>query len=74
MDHRNNTDCFLHPRAAGMPIEFEEHASYCGVCVDIALVAKSMSADGKSMLEIRAAVDARFGGIAPGTDTPLPPA
>jgi len=74
MDHRNNTDCFLHARSSGMPVEFEEHASYCEVCVDISLLAKSMSADGKSMLEIRAAVDARFGGLAPGTDTPLPPA
>ncbi len=73
MDHRNNTDCYLHARAGGTPVVFEEHASYCGVCVDITLLAKTMSQDGKSMLEIRAAVDGRFGGLAPGTETPLPP-
>lgn len=73
MDHRSNGDCFMKPRSAGMPIVFEEHGSYCNVCVDIALQAKSMLADGKTLLQIRAAVDGAYGNIAPGTDTGLPP-
>ena len=72
MDHRNNTDCYLRPRENGMPVVFDEHASYCGVCVDITLLSKSMIGEGRSLSEIRAAVDGQFGGIAPGTDTPLP--
>jgi len=72
MDHRNNTDCYLKPRENGMPVDFDEHASYCGVCVDITLTAKTMSADGKSLPEIRAAIDGQFGDVAAGTDTPLP--
>jgi hypothetical protein len=72
MDHRNNTDCYLKPRENGMPVDFDEHASYCGVCVDITLLSKSMIGEGRSLPEIRAAVDAQFGGIAAGTDTPLP--
>ncbi len=72
MDHRNNTDCYLKPRENGMPVDFDEHASYCGVCVDITLLSKTMAADGTSLPEIRAAIDSQFGGIAAGTDTPLP--
>jgi hypothetical protein len=73
MEHRNNTDCFLKPRAVGITITYDEHASYCGICVDIALKAKSMAAEGRTLIEIRAAVDSQFGGSAPGTDTGLPP-
>lgn len=72
MDHRNNTDCYLNPRQNGMPVVFDEHASYCGVCVDITLLSKAMIGEGKSLIEIRAAVDGQFGAIAAGTDTPLP--
>jgi hypothetical protein len=72
MDHRNNTDCYLRPRENGMPVVFDEHASYCGVCVDITLLSKTMIGEGRSLPEIRAAVDGQFGGIAAGTDTPLP--
>jgi hypothetical protein len=72
MDHRNNTDCYLKPRENGMPVDFDEHASYCGVCVDITLMAKSMTAEGVPLADIRTTVDAQFGAIAPGTDTPLP--
>jgi hypothetical protein len=73
MDHRNNTDCYMKPRTEGAPVVFDEHASFCEICVDITLVAKSMSAEGKTLLEIRARVDGMYGNAAPGTDTALPP-
>jgi hypothetical protein len=73
MDHRNNGDCYMKPREAGMPLVFEEHASFCKVCVDIALQAKSMAAEGKTLLQIRAAIDREHGGLGPGTRTELPP-
>jgi len=72
MNHRNNTDCYLRPRENGMPVVFDEHASYCGVCVDITLLSKTMIGEGRSLPEIRAVVDGQFGSIAAGTDTPLP--
>jgi hypothetical protein len=72
MDHRNNTDCYIKPRVEGAAVVFDEHASYCGICVDITLLSKAMLGEGKSVIEIRAAVDNQFGAIAPGTDTPLP--
>ena len=73
MDHRSNLDCFLKPHDVAGPIAFEEHASFCDICVKTALLARDMLRDGKSMIEVRAAVDARFGDRAPGTVTPLPP-
>lgn len=72
MDHRNNTDCYIKPRAEGDQVVFDEHASYCQICVDIALQAKVMSVEGRSLPEIRRAIDGEFGGAAPGTDTAIP--
>ena len=70
MEHRSNLDCYLKANGAG----FEEHASYCRICVDITLKAKALVAQGTSLREIRTIVDATWGGIAPGTQTALPPA
>jgi hypothetical protein len=75
MGHRSNLDCFFKPTMAGLSeLTFEEHASYCDICVDTALMAKRMAAEGQSLRAIRAAIDATFGGGAPGTVTELPPA
>jgi hypothetical protein len=74
MDHRSNLDCFLRRGNGAGPAGFEEHASYCEVCVQTALMAKRMLAAGSSLGEVRAAVDAAFGGNGvPGTATELPP-
>lgn len=75
MGHGSNADCFFKPTMAGLSsLTFEEHASYCGICVDTALMVQQLTAEGQSLQAIRAAVDARFGGAAPGTPTDLPPA
>ncbi len=74
MGHDSNLDCFVAGREDGGGVTWEEHASYCGICVDIANQASSMLNEGRSMGEIRQAVDATFDDSAvPGTDTPLPP-
>ena len=75
MGHGSNLDCFFKPTMAGQSgYRFEEHASYCGICVDTALMAKRMAGEGQSLRAIRDAIDAQFGGAAPGTNTELPPA
>jgi hypothetical protein len=72
MGHRSNLDCFLRSRI-GDAVAFEEHGSYCGICVETALLAKQRMAEGRSLAEIRAEVDATFGGNGvPGTPTDLP--
>jgi hypothetical protein len=73
MEHRSNLDCFIKP-GGGSPVAFEEHASFCDICVDIALKAQDMLAKGNTLIQMRAAVDSEFGGRAPGTQTELPPA
>jgi len=74
MDHRSNLDCFFKPRGPGEGIAFEEHASYCDICVQTALTAKQVMAKGRSLPEIRATIDAMYAakGV-PGTPTDLPP-
>jgi len=73
MDHRSNLDCFFQHREVAGSFSYEEHASYCDVCVKTANMASAMLRDGSTIGQVRAAVDATFGGIAPGTNTPLPP-
>ena len=74
MGHRSNLDCYYKPAVPGQPTAFEEHASYCDICVKTTLLTKQLVSEGKSLREIRAAVDRTFGGSAPGTPTELPPA
>jgi hypothetical protein len=74
MGHRSNLDCYQKPGQPGAGTVFEEHASYCDVCVQITLKTKQLYAEGRSLREIRQAVDQQFGGSAPGTSTEQPPA
>ena len=69
--HGSNLDCYFQPNDGGTAV-FEEHASYCDICVDITLRTKQMAAAGASLSSIRIAIDAEFGGAGPGTDTPRP--
>ncbi len=73
--HRSNLDCFFGRREVKGTFSYEEHASYCDVCIRTANMASDMLGQGQTMVQIRAAVDSTFsGGAAPGTDTPMPPA
>jgi hypothetical protein len=71
--HRSNLDCFFIHREDGT-ITFEEHGSYCDICVETSNLAAKLLREGRTLAEIRAAVDSTFGGGGHGTDTPLPPA
>jgi hypothetical protein len=74
MGHTSNLDCYFKRTMAGLSsLDFEEHASYCQICVDETLQVKQLLADGHSLREIRDAIDARFGDSGPGTTTALPP-
>jgi hypothetical protein len=72
--HRSNLDCFFQRREVKGTYQYEEHASFCDVCVKTANLAAGMLQQGSTMTQIRAAVDSTFGGgTAPGTDTAQPP-
>jgi hypothetical protein len=68
--HKSALNCFV--KDGGK--EFDEHGAGCQVCVNIALDAKAMTAEGRSLRDIRAYIDGKYSNIGPGTDTPLPPA
>ncbi len=75
MGHGSNLDCYFKPApATSKKVVYEEHASYCDICVDITLTAQKLLNQGKSLREIRDAVDRQYGIGAPGTKTALPPA
>ena len=69
--HGSNLDCYFEPNAGGT-IVFEEHASYCAICVDITLRTKQLANSGATLASIRTAIDAEFGGAGTGTDTARP--
>ncbi len=72
--HKNNLDCFILGQDQAGSVQFDEHASFCQTCLDIARDAKRLVAEGKSLPEIRAYVDQAHGSKGPGTDTPKPTA
>jgi hypothetical protein len=73
MGHGSNLDCYYKHGQPGDRAVFEEHASFCDICVDITLMTKQLSAEGTSLREIRQVIDQTFGGSAPGTPTEQPP-
>ncbi len=71
--HKSSRDCFVKRGSTPGHIQFDEHGSQCDICVGIALDAKRMSEEGRSLRAIREYIDATYGSIGPGTDTPPPP-
>jgi hypothetical protein len=68
--HKSALNCFV--KEGGRV--FDEHGASCEMCINIALDAKAMTEEGRSLRDIRAYIDGKYGAIGPGTDTPLPPA
>jgi hypothetical protein len=73
MGHGSNLDCYFKHGQPGDTAVFEEHASFCDICVKITLKTKQLNAEGKSLREIRQIIDQTYGGSAPGTSTAQPP-
>lgn len=72
--HRSNRDCYIAGHTAtGAPV-WDRHAYTCGLCLGIARDAKHLGDEGKTVPQIRQAIEARY---APrhgaGTPTPRPP-
>lgn len=75
MGHDSNLGCYFQDGRVGPAAAFEEHASYCEICIDITLTTKQLYGQGTSLRQIRQIVDQQYGGSGvPGTQTALPPA
>lgn len=72
--HRSNRDCYIRGHAAtGAPV-WDTHAYTCGLCLNIARDAKHMRDQGRTVPQIRQAIEAQYApryGV--GTPTPRPP-
>lgn len=72
MGHDSNLSCYIRDVAEDGTITFDNHATGCGICVDITQDVMRMKADGRSSTDVRAYIDAQYSPFGPGTDTPLP--
>jgi hypothetical protein len=72
MGHTSNLTCFINGKTKEDTLIFEPHATGCGICVDIAQDVMRLRAEGKTLTEVRATIDATYSSFGPGTDTPLP--
>jgi hypothetical protein len=72
-DHKSARNCFVKDdTTSGEP--FDPHGAGCAMCVGIALDVKALTEEGRSLRDIRAFIDEKYGSLGGGTDTPLPPA
>jgi hypothetical protein len=72
MGHTSNLSCYIRERAEDGTITFDNHATGCGICVDITQDVIRLRGEGMSSPDIRAYVDAQYGAFGPSTNTPLP--
>lgn len=72
--HRSNHDCFVAARAADGSVTWTAHGMRCGMCVDIASEAMTISGAGRTLAEIRKVIEQRYAAKASQrTDTPVVP-
>jgi len=72
--HRSNEDCYLRGRTtAGVP-QWSPHSETCAICLGVTRDVMALRAEGKSLAEIRHAIEARYvPRFGHGTPTPRPP-
>ena len=74
MGHKSNLSCYIKSVTADGTITFDNHASGCGLCVDITQDAIRLKNEGQTPLQIRRYIDSQYSSYGPSTDTPLPAA
>ncbi|WP_232277045.1 PCYCGC domain-containing protein [Paenibacillus sp. 481] len=71
--HKSNLNCFVAQINEKNEIEWDDHGTRCGVCLDIAVEASKLKRDGKSASDIRKIIDNKYNeGFAKPTPTPFP--
>ncbi|GMB07988.1 uncharacterized protein with PCYCGC motif [Thermolongibacillus altinsuensis] len=58
--HQNNYDCFVYENKQDGSIVWDDHATKCGVCLEIAATSIREYKNGKSMKEIRQMIDETY--------------
>ncbi|MEK4229155.1 PCYCGC motif-containing (lipo)protein [Solibacillus sp. FSL H8-0538] len=69
--HKNNYDCFIYKNNEDHSLVWDDHATRCGVCLEIATQSINDYNGGKSIKEIRILIDEKYrSGYAEPTSTP----
>ncbi len=63
--HKSNYDCYVDDVEANGKINFDTHALGCSICVDITQDTMRMLKEGKSIPEIKAAIDQSYSQYGP---------
>ncbi len=73
--HESNLNCFIHEVREDGTVEWDDHGTRCGVCVQIAIESARLKQQGKPDRDIREYIDSNYQtGYAKPTDTPFPAA
>jgi len=67
--HKSNYACYVNEdgSAAGI-LQYDDHALGCGICVDITLDVMKMTREGKTLEQMQAVINQRYGSFGPSTD------
>ena len=67
--HESNYNCYVaEDGGPGSVLDFDNHATGCGICVDITQDVMTMQQEGKSVDEMREVINQRYGTFGPSTD------
>ncbi|MGJ3205350.1 PCYCGC motif-containing (lipo)protein [Geobacillus thermoleovorans] len=58
--HKNNYDCFVYENKKDGSVVWDDHATKCGVCLDIAAESIAAYDQGKSIKDIRHMIDEKY--------------
>ncbi|WP_391204988.1 PCYCGC motif-containing (lipo)protein [Psychrobacillus sp. L4] len=71
--HVSNFNCFVHEIKENGEVVWDDHGTRCAACLETAVMSINMVQQGKSLIEIRKAIDEAYKeGYAVPTDTPMP--
>ena len=65
MGHTSNLACYVKPGSAADAPVFDDHALGCSICVDITHDVMRLSAEGKTIAQIRSYVEGRYAQLGP---------
>lgn len=60
VDHKNNYDCFVYENKSDGAIVWDDHATKCGVCLEIAAISIEQYEKGMSVKDIRRLIDETY--------------
>ncbi len=72
MGHTSNLSCYVKSVAPDGAITYDDHASGCGICVDITQDVIRLKAEGQTSRQVRTYIDSKYSAYGPSTNTPLP--